>query len=159
MEGNDTRPIKLHIFLWVKGESRHGSCELWVFQPPEIHTQEGTTALLPCSFNASQGKAAIGSVTWYRDTVAPGKEVSNVTPEFRGRLAPLAFSRFLFDHQAELHIWATRGGDAGVYVCRVEVLGQGVGTGNGTWLLVEKGEVTGGSTPSTMDPRTPKVPA
>ncbi|KAM4834765.1 natural cytotoxicity triggering receptor 3 isoform 4-T4 [Thomomys bottae] len=125
----------LLIFIMVHS----GSCELWVFQPPEIHTQEGTTALLPCSFNASQGKAAIGSVTWYRDTVAPGKEVSNVTPEFRGRLAPLAFSRFLFDHQAELHIWATRGGDAGVYVCRVEVLGQGVGTGNGTWLLVEKG--------------------
>ncbi|XP_048204145.1 natural cytotoxicity triggering receptor 3 [Perognathus longimembris pacificus] len=119
--------------------SRGGSCVLWVFQPPEIHTQEGTTALLPCSFNASQGKRAIGAVTWYRDKVAPGKEVSNVTPEFRGRLAPLSSSRFLYDHQAELHIWATRGDDAGVYVCRVEMLGQGVGTGNGTRLLVKKG--------------------
>lgn len=77
---------------------------------------------------------------WYRDKVAPGKEVRNGTPEFKGRLAPLASSRFLCDHQAELHIWDTRGRDAGVYVCRVEVLGLGIGTGNGTLLVVEKGE-------------------
>nr|XP_044632159.1 natural cytotoxicity triggering receptor 3 isoform X2 [Equus asinus] len=116
-----------------------GSCALWVAQPPEIRTQEGTTAFLPCSFNASQGRPAIGSVTWYRDKVAPGKEVKNGTPDFRGRLASLASSRFLCDHQAELHIWDIRGRDAGVYVCRVEVLGLGVGTGNGTLLVVEKG--------------------
>ncbi|XP_036212565.1 natural cytotoxicity triggering receptor 3 [Myotis myotis] len=116
-----------------------GSCALWVSQPPEVHAQEGAAALVPCSFNASQGTLAIGSVTWYRDMVAPGKEVKNGTPEFRGRLAPLASSRFLCDHQAELHIWDTRGPDAGVYVCRVEVLGLGVGTGNGTLLVVEKG--------------------
>ncbi|XP_060259264.1 natural cytotoxicity triggering receptor 3 isoform X5 [Ovis aries] len=41
--------------------------------------------------------------------------------------------------QAELHIWDTRGRDAGVYVCRVEVLGLGIGTGNGTLLVVEEG--------------------
>ncbi|KAM5324430.1 natural cytotoxicity triggering receptor 3 isoform 2-T3 [Glossophaga mutica] len=115
------------------------SCALWVSQPPEIHTQEGATALLPCSFNASQGRPAIGFVTWYRDKVAPEKEVRNRTPEFRGRLAPLASSRFLCDHQAELQIWDTRGSDAGIYVCNVEVLGLGVGTGNGTLLVVEKG--------------------
>ncbi|XP_054426169.1 natural cytotoxicity triggering receptor 3 [Pteronotus mesoamericanus] len=125
----------LLIFITVHPES----CALWVSQPPEIRTQEGTAALLPCSFNASQERLAIGSVTWYRDKVAPGKEVRNGTPEFRGRLAPLASSRFLSDHQAELHIWDTRGSDAGVYVCRVEVLGLGVGTGNGTLLVVEKG--------------------
>lgn len=109
-------------------------------QPAEIHTQEGTAAFLPCSFNASRGRLAIGSVAWYRDKVAPGKEVKNGTPEFRGRLAPLASSRFLCDHQAELHIWNTQECDAGVYVCKVEVLGLGVGTGNGTLLVVEKGE-------------------
>lgn len=132
---------------WVIGEAFTwvfslplGSCALWVSQPPEVHAQEGAAALVPCSFNASQGTLAIGSVTWYRDMVAPGKEVRNGTPEFRGRLAPLASSRFLCDHQAELHIWDTRGPDAGVYVCRVEVLGLGVGTGNGTLLVVEKGE-------------------
>ncbi|KAK1327525.1 hypothetical protein QTO34_013027 [Cnephaeus nilssonii] len=112
--------------------------------------REGAAVLVPCSFNASQGTTAIGSVTWYRDKVAPGKEVRNGTPEFGGRLAPLASSRFLYDHQAELHIWDTRGRDAGVYVCRVEVLGLGVGTGNGTLLVVEKGEppppLAGGST-------------
>nr|XP_054361632.1 natural cytotoxicity triggering receptor 3 [Mirounga angustirostris] len=116
-----------------------GSCALWVFQPLEIRTQEGTAAFLPCSFNASQGKLAIGSVTWYRDKVAPEKEVRNGTPEFRGRLAPLPSSRFLYDHQAELHIWDTQHCDTGVYVCRVEVLGLGVGMGNGTLLVVEKG--------------------
>ncbi|XP_029801361.1 natural cytotoxicity triggering receptor 3 isoform X2 [Suricata suricatta] len=115
-----------------------GSCALWVFQPPEIRTQVGTAALLPCSFNASRGRLAIGSVTWYRDKVAPGKEVRNETPEFRGRLAPLASSRFLCDHQAELHIWDAQDCDTGVYVCRVEVLGLGAGTGNGTLLVVEK---------------------
>lgn len=122
-------------------------------QPPEIHAQEGAAALVPCSFNASQGILAIGSVTWYRDMVAPGKEVSNETPEFRGRLVPLASSRFLYDHQAELHIWDTRGQDTGVYVCRVEVLGLGVGTGNGTLLVVEKGEIplAGGSTPPEVE--------
>uniref|UniRef100_A0A8C3W1Z3 Natural cytotoxicity triggering receptor 3 n=1 Tax=Catagonus wagneri TaxID=51154 RepID=A0A8C3W1Z3_9CETA len=125
----------LLIFITVHS----GSCALWVSQPPEIRTQEGTPASLPCSFNASQGRLAIGSVTWYRDKVAPGKEVRNRTPEFRGRLAPLPSSRFLYDHQAELHIWDTRGRDAGVYVCRVEVLGLGVGTGNGTLLVVERG--------------------
>ncbi|XP_059255795.1 natural cytotoxicity triggering receptor 3 isoform X2 [Mustela nigripes] len=125
----------LLIFIMV----HPGSCALWVFQPPEIHTQEGTAAFLPCSFNASRGKLAIGSVMWYRDKVAPGKEVRNGTPEFRGRLAPLPPSRFLCDHQAELHIWDTQDCDAGVYVCRVEVLGLGVGTGNGTLLVVEKG--------------------
>nr|UWX10978.1 natural cytotoxicity triggering receptor 3 [Caracal caracal] len=116
-----------------------GSCVLWVFQPPEIRTQEGSAALLPCSFNASRGRLAIGSVAWYRDKVAPGKEVRNETPEFRGRLAPLASSRFLCDHQAELHIWDTQDCDTGVYVCRVEVLGLGAGTGNGTLLVIEKG--------------------
>lgn len=120
-----------------------GSCALWVSQPHEIHTQEGVTAFLPCSFNASRGRLAIGSVTWYRDKVAPGKEVRNRTPEFRGRLAPLASSRFICDHQAELHIWDTRDHDAGVYLCRVEVLGLGIGTGNGTLLVVEKGEGLG----------------
>ncbi|XP_066108990.1 natural cytotoxicity triggering receptor 3 isoform X2 [Saccopteryx bilineata] len=91
-----------------------GSCALWVSQPPEIRAQEGAAALLPCSFNASRGRQAIGSVTWYRDEVAPGKE-------------------------AELHIVDTRGRDAGVYVCQVEVLGLGLGTGNGTLLVVEQG--------------------
>lgn len=129
-------------FLWVFSLPP-GSCALWVSQPPEIRTQEGSPAFLPCSFNASQGKLAIGSVTWYQDKVAPGKEVRNETAEFRGRLAPLPSSRFLCDHQAELHIWDTRARDAGVYVCRVEVLGLGVGTGNGTLLVVEKGEVLG----------------
>ena len=113
-------------------------------QPPEIRTHEGAAALLPCSFNATRGELAIGSVTWYRDKVAPGKEVRNGTPEFRGRLAPLASSRFLCDHQAELQIWDARGSDAGLYVCSVEVLGLGVGTGNGTLLVVEKGEALGG---------------
>lgn len=131
------------MFIWVFSLPL-GSCSLWVSQLPEIHTQEGAAALLPCSFNASQGTLAVGSVTWYRDKVAPGKEVRNGTPEFRGRVAPLASSRFLCDHQAELHIWDTRGRDAGVYVCRVEVLGQGVGTGNGTLLVVEKGEAPEG---------------
>ncbi|XP_059967157.1 natural cytotoxicity triggering receptor 3 [Mesoplodon densirostris] len=131
----DMARMLLLIFIMV----HPGSCALWVSQPPEIRTQEGTPAFLPCSFNASQGKLAIGSVTWYQDKVAPGKEVRNETAEFRGRLAPLASSRFLCDHQAELHIWDTRARDAGVYVCRVEVLGLGVGTGNGTLLVVEKG--------------------
>ncbi|XP_035151132.1 natural cytotoxicity triggering receptor 3 [Callithrix jacchus] len=115
-----------------------GSCTLWVSQPPEIHTLEGSSAFLPCSFNASRGKLAIGSVMWFRDEVVSGKEVRNGTPEFRGRVAPLASSRFLHDHQAELHIWDVRGHDAGIYLCRVEVLGLGVGTGNGTRLVVEK---------------------
>lgn len=128
-----------------------GSRALWVFQPPEIHTQEGTAAFLPCSFNASERKLAIGSVTWYRDKVAPGKEVRNGTPEFRGRLAPLPSSRFLCDHQAELHIWDIQDCDAGVYVCRVEVLGLGVGTGNGTLLVVEKGEVGGPPLPGSWE--------
>lgn len=126
-------------FIWVFSLPLE-SCALWVSQPPEIRTQEGAAVLLPCSFNASQGRLAIGSVTWYRDKVAPGKEVRNRTPEFRGRLAPLASSRFLCDHQAELQIWDTRGSDAGIYVCSVEVLGLGLGTGNGTLLVVEKGE-------------------
>ncbi|XP_017517002.2 natural cytotoxicity triggering receptor 3 isoform X1 [Manis javanica] len=127
--------ILLLIFILV----HPGSCALWVSQPAEIHTQEGTAAFLPCSFNASRGRLAIGSVAWYRDKVAPGKEVKNGTPEFRGRLAPPASFRFLCDHQAELHIWNTQECDAGVYVCKVEVLGLGVGTGNGTLLVVEKG--------------------
>nr|XP_020752847.1 natural cytotoxicity triggering receptor 3 isoform X4 [Odocoileus virginianus texanus]XP_020763338.1 natural cytotoxicity triggering receptor 3-like isoform X4 [Odocoileus virginianus texanus] len=127
--------LLLFIFITI----HPGSCVLWVSQPPEIRTQEGSPAILPCSFNASQGSMAIGSVTWYRDKVAPGMEVRNETAEFQGRLAPLPSSRFLYDHQAELHIRDTRGRDAGVYVCRVEVLGLGIGTGNGTLLVVEEG--------------------
>uniref|UniRef100_H0X2A0 Natural cytotoxicity triggering receptor 3 n=2 Tax=Otolemur garnettii TaxID=30611 RepID=H0X2A0_OTOGA len=125
--------------LFILIMAHPGSCALWVFQPPEILTQEGSSAFLPCSFNAGQGRLAIGFVKWFRDKVAPGKEVRNGTPEFRGRLVPLASSRFLCDHQAELHILNIRGHDAGIYVCRVEVLGLGVGTGNGTRLVVEKG--------------------
>ncbi|KAF5915542.1 hypothetical protein HPG69_012707 [Diceros bicornis minor] len=135
---SDMARMLLLVFIVVQP----GSCALWVSQPPEIHTQEGATAFLPCSFNASQGKPAIGSVTWYRDKVALGKEMRNETPEFRGRLASVASARFLCDHQAELHIWDIRGHDAGVYVCRVEVLGLGVGTGNGTLLVVEKAPST-----------------
>ncbi|XP_060045436.1 natural cytotoxicity triggering receptor 3 isoform X2 [Erinaceus europaeus] len=135
-----TRRLLL-IFIMIHS----GSCTLWVSQPPEIHIQEGKAAILPCSFNASQGKLAIGSVTWYRDKVALGKEVNNGTPEFRGRLVPLVSSRFLKDHQAELHIWDARSHDTGVYVCRVEVLGLGTGTGNGTLLVIEKGRCHMGS--------------
>lgn len=112
-------------------------------QPPEVRAQEGTTASLPCSFNVSRGKAAIGSVTWYQDKVAAGMELSNSTPGFRGRLASFSVSQFLRDHEAGLLIQDTQSQDAGIYVCRVEVLGLGVGTGNGTRLLVEKGEVMG----------------
>ncbi|XP_013372383.1 PREDICTED: natural cytotoxicity triggering receptor 3 [Chinchilla lanigera] len=115
------------------------SCDLWVSQAPEVHTQEGVAAHLPCSFNTSRGGLAIGFVTWYRDKVAPGNEVKNETPAFRGRLAPLPASRFLLEHQADLQIRAARARDAGVYVCRVEVLGLGVGTGSGTRLLVGPG--------------------
>ncbi|XP_063667923.1 natural cytotoxicity triggering receptor 3 isoform X1 [Pan troglodytes] len=138
------------VFLWVF-LLPPGSCALWVSQPPEIRTLEGSSAFLPCSFNASQGRLAIGSVTWFRDEVVPGKEVRNETPEFRGRLAPLASSRFLHDHQAELHIRDVRGHDASIYVCRVEVLGLGVGTGNGTRLVVEKGEMLGGGVSSWLE--------
>ncbi|KAM9234881.1 natural cytotoxicity triggering receptor 3 [Dugong dugon] len=125
----------LLIFIMV----HPGCCALWVIQPPEIRTQEGATTSLPCFFNASQGRPAIGSVTWYRDKVAHGKEVRNRTPEFWGRLSPLGSVRFLCDHQAELHIRDTRVNDAGVYLCRVEVLGLGISTGNGSLLVVEKG--------------------
>ncbi|XP_053458825.1 natural cytotoxicity triggering receptor 3 isoform X2 [Nycticebus coucang] len=125
------------LFIFIMAHP--GSSALWVFQPPEIRTQEGSPAFLPCSFNAGRGRLAIGFVKWFQDKVAPGKEVSNGTPEFRGRLAPLPSSRFLCDHQAELQILNTRSRDAGIYVCRVEVLGLGVGTGNGTRLVVEKG--------------------
>nr|XP_023397109.1 natural cytotoxicity triggering receptor 3 [Loxodonta africana] len=125
----------LLIFILV----HPASCALWVIQPPEIRTEEGATTSLPCFFNASQGRPAIGSVTWYWDNVAPGKEVRNRTPEFQGRLAPLGSARFLCDHQAELHIWDTLANDSGVCLCRVEVLGLGVGTGNGTCLVVERG--------------------
>ncbi|XP_006896329.1 PREDICTED: natural cytotoxicity triggering receptor 3 [Elephantulus edwardii] len=125
----------LLIFIMVHS----GSCALWVTQPPEIQTQEGTSISLPCSFNASRGSLAIGSVMWYRDKVAPGKEVRNGTPEFQGRLAPLNPTHFLHNHQAELHIRDTQVHDTGVYLCRVEVLGLGTGTGNGTRLVVEKG--------------------
>ncbi|XP_051008477.1 natural cytotoxicity triggering receptor 3 [Acomys russatus] len=66
-------------------------------------------------------------------------EVSNVTPKFRGRVAAFAaVSQFIRDHKAELLIRDTQSHDSGMYVCRVEVLGTGIGTGNGTWLLVEK---------------------
>lgn len=113
-------------------------------QPPEIRVQEGTTALLPCSFNASRGTVAIGSVTWYRDKVAPGTQVSNMTPEFRGRVASFAVvPQFTRDHKAELIIQDVQSRDSGIYVCWVEVLGLGIGTGNGTRLLVGKGEVVG----------------
>lgn len=129
------------VSLWVFSLLT-GTCALWVFQPPEIHSQEGATAFLPCSFNATQGTQAIGTFMWYRDKVARGKEVMNRTPEFRGRLAPFAISRFLHDHQAELTIWNSRDNDSGVYVCWVEVLGLGIGTGQGTLLVVEKGETS-----------------
>uniref|UniRef100_A0A8C2RJX3 Lymphotoxin-beta n=1 Tax=Capra hircus TaxID=9925 RepID=A0A8C2RJX3_CAPHI len=84
-------------------------------------------------------------------------EVRNETAEFQGRLAPLPSSRFLCDHQAELHIWDTRGRDTGVYVCRVEVLGLGVGTGNGTLLVVEEesGELPEEDSETDLSPRLP----
>ncbi|XP_076414335.1 natural cytotoxicity triggering receptor 3 isoform X3 [Peromyscus maniculatus bairdii] len=62
-----------------------GSCALWVSQPPEIRAREGTTALLPCSFNASQGTVAIGSVMWYQEKVAPGMEGGGARPGHRNR--------------------------------------------------------------------------
>lgn len=114
-------------------------------QPREIRVQEGTTALLPCSFNASRGTVVIGSVTWYQDQVALGMQVSNMTPEFRGHVASFAVvPQFIRDHKAELIIQDIQSRDTGIYVCiMVEVPGLGVGTGNGTRLLVGKGEVVG----------------
>lgn len=64
-----------------------GSCVLWVSQPPEMRAKEGTTVLLPCSFNASRRETAIGSVTWYQDKLAPAMEMGSVTPKFRGHVA------------------------------------------------------------------------
>lgn len=147
--GRDNRDILLQAFLLSSMEESvkvslwvfsllTGTCALWVFQPPEIHSQEGATAFLPCSFNATQGTQAIGSFKWYRDK----KEVMNRTPEFTDRLAPFTPSRFLHDHQAELTILNSRDNDSGFYVCWVEVLGLGDGTGQGTLLVVEKGETS-----------------
>ncbi|EGV95293.1 Lymphotoxin-beta [Cricetulus griseus] len=66
-----------------------------------------------------------------------------MTPEFRGRVASFAVvPRFIRDHTAELLIRDTQSHDTGIYVCRVEVLGLGVGTGNGTRLVVEKVPIT-----------------
>lgn len=74
-------------------------------------------------------------------------ELSNfATPGFRGRAASVSVSQFLRDQEAGLLIQDTQSQDAGIYVCRVEVLGLGVGTGNGTRLLVEKGEAVGDPT-------------
>uniref|UniRef100_A0ABK0L4L6 Natural cytotoxicity triggering receptor 3 n=1 Tax=Rattus norvegicus TaxID=10116 RepID=A0ABK0L4L6_RAT len=129
--------IIIYCFRWIFAFSP-GSCAVWVSQPPEIRAQEGTTASLPCSFNASRGKAAIGSATWYQDKVAPGMELSNVTPGFRGRVASFSVSQFIRGHKAGLLIQDIQSHDARIYVCRVEVLGLGVGTGNGTRLVVEK---------------------
>uniref|UniRef100_A0A8C5Y255 Uncharacterized protein n=1 Tax=Microcebus murinus TaxID=30608 RepID=A0A8C5Y255_MICMU len=105
-----------------------GSCALWVSQPPEIHAQ--------CSFNAGRGRLAIGSIICFRDKVAPGKEVRNETPEFRGCLA-------------ELYIWDTRGLDAGVCAYSVEVLGgvSGWGTGLGWGCLFSNVPGNQGSSP------------
>lgn len=67
--------------------------------------------------------------------------MSNVTPGFRGRVASFSASQFIRGHKAGLLIQDIQSHDARIYVCRVEVLGLGVGTGNGTRLVVEKGEV------------------
>lgn len=69
--------------------------------------------------------------------------MSNVTPGFRGRLVSFSVSQFIRDHKAGLLIQDTQSYDAGIYVCRVEVLGLGVRMGDRTRLLVEKGEVVG----------------
>ncbi|XP_021005789.1 natural cytotoxicity triggering receptor 3 [Mus caroli] len=127
--------VLLVIFIMVYP----GSCALWVSQPPETPVQKDTTASLPCPFNAIRGKPATGSVTWYQDKVTLGMELSNVTPGFGGRLVSFSVSQFIRDHKAGLLIQDTQSYDAGIYVCRVEVLGLGVRTGDGTWLLVEKG--------------------
>ncbi|XP_020954112.1 natural cytotoxicity triggering receptor 3 isoform X2 [Sus scrofa] len=72
-----------------------GSCALWVSQPPEICTQEGTPAFLPVPSTPARGD-------W-----------------------PLALS-----HGTGTNWPQGR---------RVVVLGQGVRTGNGTPLVVERG--------------------
>lgn len=67
-----------------------------------------------------------------------------MTQKFRGRVAAFAAApQFIRDHKAELLIQDTQRHDSGIYVCRVEVLGTGIGTGNGTRLLVEEGEGVG----------------
>ncbi|XP_063095287.1 natural cytotoxicity triggering receptor 3 isoform X2 [Cavia porcellus] len=154
---SDMAWLQLLLFISV----HPASCDLPVYQVAEVHAREGAPALLPCSFNASQTRPAIGFVTWYRDTVAPGNEVKNGTPGFQGRLAPLASARFLGEHQAELRIREARRPDSGVYVCRVEVLGLGAGTGNGTRLRVGGGQVLGGRDrhPGTPVPAGPRAPA
>uniref|UniRef100_A0A4X2JZJ9 Natural cytotoxicity triggering receptor 3 n=1 Tax=Vombatus ursinus TaxID=29139 RepID=A0A4X2JZJ9_VOMUR len=115
------------------------SSSLSIFQPPQIQAQEGGSVSLSCLFNISQEGPAIGFATWYLDVVAPDREVNNKTLEFRGRLEGSDQSQFLWDRLIELRIRDIRVSDAGLYLCVVEILGSGTGTGEGTRLVVKEG--------------------
>ncbi|XP_078011602.1 lymphotoxin-beta isoform X1 [Phascolarctos cinereus] len=116
-----------------------GASPLSIFQPPSIQAQEGGSVSLSCLFNISQEGPAIGFATWYLDVVAPDREVNNKTLEFRGRLEGSDQAQFLWDRLIELRIRDIRVSDAGLYLCKVEILGSGSGTGEGTKLVVKEG--------------------
>ncbi|XP_036622067.1 natural cytotoxicity triggering receptor 3 [Trichosurus vulpecula] len=117
-----------------------GFSSLSIFQPPRIQAQEGGSVSLSCLFNISQEGPAIGFATWYLDVVAPGREVNNKTLEFGGRLVFSDQTQFIWDRMVKLQIQDIRASDAGLYLCKVEILGSGIGTGEGTRLVVMEGE-------------------
>ncbi|XP_072493653.1 natural cytotoxicity triggering receptor 3 [Notamacropus eugenii] len=116
-----------------------GSSSLSIFQPPRIQAQKGGSVSLSCLFNISQEGPAIGFATWYLDVVAPDREVNNKTLEFRGRLVSSDQAQFLWDRMVKLQIRDIRVTDAGLYLCKVEILESGIGIGEGTRLVVKEG--------------------
>ncbi|XP_074045229.1 natural cytotoxicity triggering receptor 3 [Macrotis lagotis] len=128
------------IEVLVKGEERkEGSSSLSVFQPPRIQVQKGGSVSLSCLFSISHKGSAIDFTTWYNDVATLDREVNNKTLVFRGRLVFSDQAQFLWDQMVELQIRDIRIYNAGLYLCKMDVLGLGIGTGEGTKLVVKEG--------------------
>ncbi|GCC38509.1 hypothetical protein chiPu_0017023 [Chiloscyllium punctatum] len=104
-----------------------------VIQSPEILSKEpGEAARLGCWY---QGPSAIGGYTWYRG-IAQGREVSNNTPEFQGRVAAASQEDFRERRDASIRIIDLKVEDTGFYICKIVLVGVGEAYGTGTTVVV-----------------------
>uniref|UniRef100_A0A8C8RD88 Natural cytotoxicity triggering receptor 3 n=1 Tax=Pelusios castaneus TaxID=367368 RepID=A0A8C8RD88_9SAUR len=117
--------------------------DLWVSQPSFVQGTEGSSIILPCSYNSSR-VPRLGSYLWVKEVEGARLEVSNGTQEFRGRVSRALDRSFLQERRADVEIRELRLYDSGTYRCLVKIPSLGEGVGNGTWLRVVKaGELWG----------------
>ncbi|XP_069098084.1 natural cytotoxicity triggering receptor 3 [Pleurodeles waltl] len=123
---------------------------LTVSQPDKASTHEGGAVILECVYE-STSNSSIGRYTWYYHNSSSWATVSNETGHHSGRVAAIDKATFHTSRKASIQLRSVLPGDAGLYVCEVEIFNVSQGRGNGTLLRVLDAVLSNGMKETSND--------